>query len=331
MTPSVEWFMQAALRATLLLSGVFLLWRLLPASRPALRRHVLLVIAAGLLVAPWLSGWWSVGTPPATGLSLQSPGHARPPAWSSLIIWLWLTGSGLAMLRLAAECLALHRIIRRARPWSGSPPLPGIAVLQSSAISGPCVAGGRKPVLLLPDNTPQWTPAQWRMVLAHERQHLHQQDLRLSWLPRFVHCFYWWHPLAHWLTRQFHAESEALCDHAVLARSGHSAREYIEFLLSLNAARMPAHAAGMALKSPLGKRIERLLPTPRHPFRQWAAASALVILTGIVILSFSLKTIQPAPAGGAPAGAISPAETLTENADVSEARLRLEANPFPEE
>ena len=90
--------------------------------------------------------------------------------------------------------------IRRARPWSRTPALPDeITALQSSAISGPYVARGRKPVLLLPDSAHTWTPSHWKVVTAHEQQHLRQQDLPLAWLPRLVHCFYWWHPLAHWL------------------------------------------------------------------------------------------------------------------------------------
>ena len=254
-----------------------------------------------------------------------------PVSWPHLVAWLWLTGTGLAMFRLALAGWALHRLIRRARPWSGSPALTDLKVLQSSSISGPCVAGGRKPVLLLPDSAHAWTPSQWTMVLAHETQHLHQQDLRLSWLPRLVRCLYWWHPLAHWLTRQFHAESEALCDRAVLVRSGHSPREYIDFLLSLNAARMPAHAAAMAMKSPLGKRIERLFPSPQHPWCRAAAASALLVLTGIAALSFSLKTIPPIPAGGITSGATEPAKTPAQNAGTEEINQRLSANPFPED
>lgn len=167
------------------------------------------------------------------------------------------------------------------------------------------------------------------MVIAHEQQHLRQQDLQLVWLPRLVYCFYWWHPLAHWLKRQFHAESEALCDRAALAHSGRSPREYVEFLLSLNAARMPASAAGMALKSPLGQRIERLLPAGQRAGRRWAGGFAMLILCAMAGLSFSLRTVPPDAAPGNPpavATEVRPMETA-----VDETALRLSANPFPED
>lgn len=330
MSPATDWLMQAALRATLLLAGLFATWKFLPASQPALRRKVLLGIAAGLLAAPWLSGWWSPGQASTAAVPAAAPDKAFPAAWSTLAAGLWLGGTTLALTRVLLEARALHQLIRRARPWGGSPALPHeITALQSSAISGPCVARGRKPVLLLPDSARTWTPSQWQMVIAHEQQHLRQQDLQLAWLPRLVHCFYWWHPLAHWLKRQFHAESEALCDRAALTHSGHSPREYVEFLLSLNAARMPAPVAGMALKSPLGQRIERLLPAGQRAGRRWAGGLALLILCGIAGFSFSLRTLPPDSTPGTPRAVVTEAGPV--ETPVDETALRLSANPFPED
>lgn len=313
LSPSADWLLQAALRATLLMAGLFAVWKALPASRPALRRHILLLISAGLLAAPWLSGWWA----PAGPASAQGPPVA-PSALPTAAAGLWIAGSLCAILRLALQATALRRVIRHAQPWRGHPLPDGLTALQSSAVTSPCVAQGRTPVLLLPDTAHHWSPAQWHMVLAHEQQHLQQQDLSLAWLPRLVHCLYWWHPLAHWLRRQFHAESEALCDRAVLAGSGPTAREYVEFLLSLNAARPPALTAGMAMPSPLGQRLQRLLQPRLTPTRRWACPAALLLLTGLTILSLSLRTLPPEPT---PTGPPAPDETT----------LRLTANPFPGE
>jgi bla regulator protein blaR1 len=317
---TADWLLQASLRATLLLAGLFAIWKLLPASRPSLRRRILLLAAAGLLAAPWLSGWWApLGTAEASTIAItkSKPNLTLPAAAASL----WIAGSLCAALRLASQATALRRVIRHAQPWRGRPLPARLTALQSSAITSPCVAQGRKPVLLLPDTAHHWSPSQWSMVLAHEQQHLHQQDLNLAWLPRLVHCLYWWHPLAHWLRRQFHAESEALCDRAVLAGSGHSAREYVEFLLSLNAARQPALTAGMAMQSPLGQRLERLLQHRPVPTRRWACPAAILLLAGLTLLSFSLRTLPPKPAS---------AEVQTQKQAPTETDLRLTANPFPE-
>jgi hypothetical protein len=331
------WLLQAALRATLLLAGLFLIWKFLPVSQPSLRRKILLAAAAGLLAAPWLSGWWTptgtfIGSMASPGLDAASSlGTPLRFSWPIMVGWVWITGSLLAAIRLTMESLALRRLIREARPWTGSPALPaGLTALQSSAISGPCVACGHQPVLLLPDNARQWSPEQWNMVLAHEQQHLHQQDPSFAWLPRLVHCFYWWHPLAHWLRHQYHAESEALCDRAVLSQSGSTTRGYVEFLLSLNAARQPSLTTGMAMKSPLGQRLERLLQHGTDQGRSpwWTRSAAVVVLAGLAVISLSLRTVSPSPLPGTQPE-IKLAKTPPGNTAPSEARLRLSANAFP--
>lgn len=366
---TTDWLLQAGLRATLLLTGLFFLWRILPAAQPALRRWVLLAACAGLLAVPWGSGWWELAAPGlnrTAGVSFAFSGNQHAPAvhessggfpWAVSLTAAWLTGSFLIVSKLMLETWALRRLIRSARPWQGPRSTPqGLTVLQSSAISGPCVAGGRRPVLLLPDSAHTWTAAQWRMVLAHETQHLSQRDLLLAWLPRLVLCLYWWHPLTHWLRRQFHAENEALCDGAVVARSGQDTREYVEFLVALNTGRLPALSAGMAMKSRLGQRIERLLLTPPRPVRRRAAAVAVLFLATLGITALSLRTLPPDPAAAAslsnfPAPAIpgtppfnshqppapgaasirpsGPLLLQTPSGEDHEIAIRLTADPFP--
>lgn len=317
-----EWLFQAALRATLLLAGLYAAWRFLPVSRPALRRRLLLIGSTAVLISPWLSGWWGMDFHPSDSASSYSPGKAAAGVpWSFILTGLWITGSLTLGLRFYLESAALQRLIRQARPWSGSPALTGLPLLESSAVSGPCVACGLSPVLLLPPTAQQWTPDQWRMVLAHEQQHLRQSDLLLSWLPRLVQCFFWWHPLTPWLKRQFHAESEALCDLAVLAESGQGRRVYVEFLLSLDATRLPAPVAAMGLKSSLGQRLERLLAPPATAGR-WAGSMALAFLAGLTVCALSLRTLPQAETASVHSGAF-PAEAL------DEADLRLTAEPFP--
>ena len=96
---------------------------------------------------------------------------------------------------------------------------------------------------------------------------------------------------------------------------------------------MPPPAAGMAMKSPLGQRIERLLPTGQHPGRRWAGGLALVILSGIAVLSFSLRTLPPDPAPVWPSDRASAVtrEVTPETLTADETALRLTANPFPAE
>lgn len=93
------------------------------------------------------------------------------------------------------------------------------------------------------------------------------------------------------LKRQFHAESEALCDGAAVARSGQSARQYVEFLMSLRAGRLPALSAGMAMKPRIGQRIERLLLHPPRPAQWRAAALAILLLALLANAAISLRIV----------------------------------------
>ncbi len=318
---SGDWLFQAALRATLLLAGLYAAWRFLPVSRPGLRRWLLLLGAVAVLVSPWLSGWWGLDFRPAGTLAHLAPPPAGAGFWPAVMAGLWLAGSAALALRYFREAVALKQLIRQARPWPGAPALPGLRLLQSPAVSGPCVARGRGPVLLLPPGAGNWSPAQWHMVLAHEQQHIRQQDLWLAWLPRMVQCCFWWHPLALWLKRQFHAESEVLCDQAVLDRTGQPRRDYVEFLLSLDAARLPAAALAMGLKSSLGRRLERLLAPPVTSPR-WAASLTMAFLTGLAVCALSLRTLPRPETAAAPPPTVSAGD---------EAVLRLTADPFPGE
>lgn len=350
---STEWLAQAALRATLLLGGLVVLWRLLPPTQPGLRRWVLVAASAALILLPWSAGWWEFrlnGNGVEVPQNLSAPASAKT-AWTTLAAAFWLAGSCGVGIRLILASWSLRRLIRQSRPWQEIHPDSGLTVLRSSSISGPCVAGVRRPVLLLPDSASAWTPAQWTMVLAHEKQHLHQRDLLLVWLPRLVICLYWWHPLAHWLKRQFHAESEALCDGAVVGQSGRTVREYVEFLLSLNAGRLPALSAGMAMKSRLGQRLERLLLHPPRPVQWRAAVFAIPLLTVLAAMAISLRTTPdnsalPEGMTGVP-GADNPLEDPeigtgtgstpsatsppAEAPDPSEVALRLTADAFPQD
>jgi hypothetical protein len=99
----------------------------------------------------------------------------------------------------------------------------------------------------------------------------------------------------------------------------------VEFLLSLNAtpSAQPALTAGMALTSPLGQRLERLLQPLPASSRWWTSAAALALLTTLTFLSLSLRTVPPPPSLAPPV-----APSLIQP-DPGETNLRLSANPFP--
>ncbi len=307
------WCLQTLVRATLLFGALAACWRWLPADRPAFRRAVVLTVASLALVLPWLPGWWAVAVPTtsadsAAGLSaVEAPAAGVP--WLAL---LWATGAGAAVVRWTVQTVRLRRLLAGARP--AQTPVPtSLHVLVSSEVSGPCVAGVRSPVLLVPEHSAAWTDDAWRMVLAHEAQHVAQRDLPAAWLLRVTLAVYWWHPLAHWLERQFHLESEALCDRAAAPASTH-VRSYVDFLLALDARRLPAQVAAMGRPSRLRERVARLVAGP-SPRSSAAARVAALACVAAACGAGALWKCSPAPPVDAP--------------PVDDTALRLSADPFP--
>lgn len=353
-----DWLAVAALRATGILAAIALAWRGLPACRPRLRRAVALAGAAFALAALIPVGVWQLALPwpGATLFAAEREttaviGAGGGFSWMGLGAAIWLGGMTIAFGRWVWQARRLRALVRASRPWpsderrrfvtqGNAPTFPGpqpcssAAVFRdvrfSDAVQGPCVAGVWRPVLLMPSAARHWSDEEWRMVLAHESQHLRQRDLWAAWLPRLVCAVYWWHPLAHWLERQYHLESEALCDKAAVGH-GHSVRPYVEFLLALSSrSAIPSLAVGMARPSRLSQRLERLLAVPvgKEPVRDPSLLAFALVLAALGLAVLRLSPHDP------PSQLLSPAPQPHEEIEraplSAEAALRLSADPFPQ-
>ncbi len=304
-----DFILHAAIRSCLLLGMGALVWPLLPAARAAWRRRLLLAFFAALLMVPFL---------PTEFAAPGTVGHGNKPGSASIISWsvLWAVGSGLALLRLGWQMLGLHRLLRNAQDL-GEFDFEDchLRIKESPAVHSPCVTGWSQATLLVPPGSSAWNGPRWECILRHERQHAVQQDVKAIWLIRLVSALYWWNPLVYLASRQFHIESEAACDAAVL-RQGTSPREYIETLLSFTT-RSHRLAPSITGQSVLRKRIARFLS-----HQQEAGSGRWRLICGIgaalVVACFSsVCGVKPTPTGKA----------VPSLAD--EAALRFSANPFP--
>ena len=228
--------------------------------------------------------------------------------------FIWGAGTLACLIRWGRQVIRLRRLLANSWPVADARlRVNGVLVRISGEVSGPCVAGFWRPVLLVPPEAESWPAVHWRMMIEHETQHIRQGDLKVGWLPRLVVAAYWWHPLAHWMARQFHLESEALCDRAVVS-ARRDVRAYVEFLLLLDGARLPRLVIPMARVPGLRARVERLLEPPGRKVGILSVTTALVLLAGVVVLALSLRT-RPEPAGASDRWS----DTMT----------RLSASPFP--
>ena len=163
---------------------------------------------------------------------LPSPIVAMHFSWPLCLQVFWMAGVVICLGRSTRQGLRLRRLVRAALPVrfpENDAALLASALrlrhvprlLESAAVSAPCVTGGFRPVILVPSHLSElYSPEERRLALAHEMAHIRRGDLLLAWLPALVQTVFFFHPLA-WLgVREWAAAREEACDAAALTVTG---------------------------------------------------------------------------------------------------------------
>src|SRR3989440_640478 len=169
--------------------------------------------------------------PLATGpITLPQPRGALPPPTRSFSVgdldtaltWAWGLSAGAVALALLGAGLRLAAWRRRWRVAT----LDGRTVLVSENV-GPAVIGVWRPQVVLPAWSLELRPAERRLMLLHEDEHVRAHDpwLRATGVALVVLAP--WNPALWWQVRRLRQAVEMDCDARVLARGGH-ASEYAD-------------------------------------------------------------------------------------------------------
>jgi len=233
MTPTVLHL--TSLSAKIVLLGVlawlqlYFLRRAPAASRSRLCSLALIAIflltAGEWIVAPA----WLVKTPSyyftatATGQALPATARMLLSSWLTV---LWIAGAAFMLVRAIAGRIRLALLRRRATLLER---FSGLDV-RVGEVETPILTGLLRPAIVLPASAREWTDAQRRMVLTHERTHFRQGDCWSNLLAQAVRAMFWFHPVVWLLISRMSREQELACDEAVVA-SGHPADDYAAFLL----------------------------------------------------------------------------------------------------
>jgi hypothetical protein len=224
------------------------------------------------VLLPTRMPWESASAPSAAVLQVLQ-GNGRPPAiaesvaqtqgpnWQWVLLGLYLMIVSALLSRLAIGTVRTHRLIRGAVRRDGE--------LASALCAAPITVGWYRPVVILPEPSHDWPPAQLDAVLAHEHEHARCRDPLVQWLALLNRAVFWFHPLAWWLERRLAALAEDACDAAVLAR-GHDAGDDARYLLDIARAVTRAGSqvvvVGTTMPGPhLARRVRQILnraPTP---------------------------------------------------------------------
>jgi beta-lactamase regulating signal transducer with metallopeptidase domain len=350
----LDTLVRASLEGAILVAVVWAATRLLPTLSPAARTLLWWCAAAKFVIAlVWVAPVSLPilpAAPPSTGVRTTAPAssvstiarEAISPAnasrggssarlvWRDLAAGLWAIGvvaAAAAGWRRAKQAAAVKQCAKEApahvrRMTADLAVRLGVrrepAVLVSSAVQTPLVAGLRRPAILVPEAFLALPERQQRMVLCHELAHVKRGDLWFGCAPALAERVFFFHPLAHLAAREYGLWREAACDATVMRTLDASPREYGRLLLDLGITRprVGLAAAGASWSfSSLKRRIAMLREPSSRPFtsRLLGAGAVAVAVGAIVPLQLTARSPHPVTviesASSAPvaAPAVSPA------------------------
>jgi beta-lactamase regulating signal transducer with metallopeptidase domain len=288
-----------------LLSAALPRWRVtIHVAAPDARTMVPLIERTGHVQAfdsvPAGTGVASSIAPTAILAALSTPiaGHV---GWPMVLSALYLVGSSLLLIRLAADRWTIHRLARHAIRMS-DPEWTALLVeclqrinvrrpvrlLRSLERTMPMAFGIWRPAILMPSVADTWSEDRRRAVLLHELAHIARHDCFTQLMAVVACAVYWIHPGVWWVAKRLRVERELACDDCVLAVGTH-AREYAEHLLELaytfSSYQAPALVVSMARPRQVEGRMlavlddtrHRTAPTPRSRLSAVAIAAALLV------------------------------------------------------
>ena len=255
------------------------------------------------------------------GASVARGAPLSPAATVRWVLWMWVAGAGMVLLRLLRGVVLVWNVRRRAEPLAEpawTQPLVEAAdrlglereprLLVSDAVLMPIVCGFLDPAIVLPAAARLWSAERRRAVLYHELAHVRRSDLTVTVLSRVGCAIYWFHPLFWVATRRLRVESERACDDLVLG-AGTRPSEYADHLLQIACGagrdRTPAVALPMAERREFEGRMLAILErdTSRAPpsARHTALLAALALLVVVPLAAMGPSRAEPVGAGTAAA------------------------------
>lgn len=148
----------------------------------------------------------------------------------TLDTWLlasWAVMSALALATLSVGWLQLRRRLRSAVDGDVN----GVSVIVTHDV-GPAALGMFRPRIVIPGWLLQQDAATQGIVIAHEREHMRAQDLRVLGAALLVAVLLPWNLPVCWQLRRLRFAMEVDCDARVL-RGGHSRSTYSTVLLNV--------------------------------------------------------------------------------------------------
>jgi beta-lactamase regulating signal transducer with metallopeptidase domain len=285
---------------------------------------------------------------PAPAASAEDPaapsskrGGSGAFALGTILSGVWAAGVLVLLLRLAFGLAGAVRLTAQGTPLEGRVwralvdrflslvSLRRPVLLRSHpAVAVPLTWGWRKPVILLPDGTEDWSEDERSSALFHELSHIKRADFVSMLLVRASLAAFWWNPLCWLVYRELRKEQEIACDELAL-RAGIRPSAYAASLLAFRRSaglRWDPSAAllGFAGRSSLETRLTAVLGQ-KTLFKEVKMKTKLMVVLSLTAAVALIGTARPADGREAAAPRTVLAETVLPAPALSEAALTAPA------
>ncbi len=182
------------------------------------------------------------------------------------LCWAWL---GVVLFCRRCQPLEDQRLAQAAQRIAAALGLRRRVVLKlTPRLTAPVACGLLRPQVVMPEQfAADFSPQQQEAILAHELAHLASADPLWQMLAAVCCAAMWWHPLVWWAKRRLSAACETAADEASLLLP--HGPDLLAFCLVAIGRRLAEcrpvgslSARGVAFRSALGRRVERLLKLP---------------------------------------------------------------------
>ncbi len=186
-------------------------------------------------------------------------------------------------------------------------------VLRSPYLPSPCLAGIRRPVVLLPGVD---LSLSMRDVLVHELAHLARRDCHWNLLRISALAAFFFQPLLWVLSRRLEVTAEEVCDDYVVQFGGDRLEYAFRLVDIAELCSAPMAAAGVgivSLRSMLAQRIERIVDPSRSLSTRVGSLLLTIVLAAGLLGTVSVGLIGISPKQSIAEGPSSPSDGQTSN------------------
>lgn len=231
-------------------------------------------------------------------------------AAGSLVVWIWLTGSCVLVIRIIISWISLQYICFCGERNTDlddlgerSPAAAGVRILISDLVNTPLSFGLVAPCVVLPRSllTSEMDREKLEGIVLHELAHINRYDSIWQWVTLLSQSLHWFNPLVWIVARKAGIQREIACDDHVV-ESGISPRKYVQVLVeSMGTPHTPTDpclALSLSSKSDMETRIRSILDGSKSRGRTSRGLLALgAVIFGTFLVGISILRADEPHAG----------------------------------